>query len=519
MRTELIAVPGGNRPLAPRDLGDLEKDERGAILVLGIFMCACMVGALWYLAGIGSAIVYRERMQEAADAVAFSGAVLHARGMNLIVLINFVMAAILAIRVALRVTQLALVIVGTILSLIPFVGAGLAAPFFGGAEGLESPIGTTRPLINNALKALSKVQTAIARIVPPAALVGSYQVGERYTPVVNNSVAGSPIAVADGLPIAEDTEDKLCRKAGEAVGSVLTMAAPIPKKLADAISGMLGRLVAAGGAYFCEMGTGGGPPDVSSDLDRGAEEACDKELDRLRGVADQARRRYDDKCLEYDCTLTTPTAAQQAELDALARDRDIADQKVRDFDRDQCIEDKKREGRDRFNQKTGGGNTPPASANNGQGMTPKRVKDGWKNGIKDAQVLSAADGNLASLKAAEVGGKAGAWRTPVNFRVPTSAAYSIAQAEYFFDCSGAWTSSDCEGEKEAMWRFRWRARLRRFNSPFGGIDQVANILAGADAFKGLTDGAVTTGFQNAALQLELAGIITRGIANRDLIIH
>src|SRR5688500_18521132 len=64
------------------------KDERGAILVLGIFMCACMVGALWYLAGIGSAIIYRERMQEGVDAVAFSGAVLHARGMNLIVLLN-----------------------------------------------------------------------------------------------------------------------------------------------------------------------------------------------------------------------------------------------------------------------------------------------------------------------------------------------------------------------------------------------------------------------------------------------
>ncbi len=46
-------------------------------------MCACMVGILWYLAGIGDAIVFRERMQEAADATAFSAAVLHARGMNL----------------------------------------------------------------------------------------------------------------------------------------------------------------------------------------------------------------------------------------------------------------------------------------------------------------------------------------------------------------------------------------------------------------------------------------------------
>ena len=69
-------------------LGGVASDERGAIMVLGIFMCTCLVGILWYLAGIGDAIIYRERMQEASDAVAFSAAVIHARGMNLIVLIN-----------------------------------------------------------------------------------------------------------------------------------------------------------------------------------------------------------------------------------------------------------------------------------------------------------------------------------------------------------------------------------------------------------------------------------------------
>jgi hypothetical protein len=152
-------------------------------------------------------------------------------------------------------------------------------------------------------------------------------------------------------------------------------------------------------------------------------------------------------------------------------------------------------------------------------MTPKKVKNGWKNGIRDAQVLAAADGNTDSLKAGETGSRAGAWRTPVNYRVPTTASYSMAQAEYFFDCSGPWTGNECNGGNETMWRFRWRARLRRFNAPFTGLTQITNIVAGADAFRGLTDGAVTTGFQNAALQLELAGIITRGIASGDLIIH
>jgi hypothetical protein len=524
MPTERFALPGG-RPLdRETGLGSLRHDERGAILVLGIFMCACMVGALWYLAGIGSAIVYRERMQEAADAIAFSGAVLHARGMNLIVLINFVMAAILAIRVALRVTQLALVVVGTVLALIPFGGWAAAAPFFTAAGKMETPIKVTREPINRAIMALSKVQTAIARLVPPAALLGSGQVGERYQPIINTANAnvllnraGSPITVADGLPIDEDTEDKLCRKAGEALGAVLTMATPLPEKLSDAISGMLGGLVSAGGAYFCEIGTGGGAPDVSSHLDKGAEDACDEEIGRFQKEAAEARQKYDQACLAVNCTFSTPTAAQQAELNSLASDRDFKDQRVRDWERDECMERKRKEAKKTMDEKLGTAAQPPPA--NGQGLTPKRVKDGWKNGIRDAQVLGVVSGRIDSLKAAETGARAGAWATPITYRVPTSASYSLAQAEFFFDCSGAWTSSDCNEKNEAMWRFRWRARLVRFNSPFAAMDTVVSLAAGAEAFRNFTSAAGTTGIENLTLQLELAGMVTRRFAGDGFIIH
>ncbi len=524
MPTEVFVLPEGHRTGSESGAENLRDDERGAIMVLGIFMCACMVGALWYLAGIGSAIVYRERMQEAADAIAFSGAVLHARGMNLIVLINLVMAAILAIRVALRVAQLALVVVGTVLAIIPFVGLAAAAPFFTAAGKLETPIKITREPINKAIKALSKVQTAIARLVPPAALLGSGQVGERYRPILNTANAnvllnraGSPIAVADGLPTAEDTEDKLCRKAGEAFGSVLTMAVPLDQDVADGISGMLGRLVAAGGAYFCEIGTGGGAPDVSGDLNKGADDACDEEIRGYQKEAADARQAYDDACLAINCTLVTPTAAQQSNLDSLARARDIKEQKVRDWERDECLDRKRQEAKDKFNEKLGPQNQQPPA--NGQGLTPKRVKDGWKNGIRDAQVLGVVSGRIESLRAGETGAKAGAWATPVNFRVPTSASYSLAQAEFFFDCSGPWTSGDCNDQNEAMWRFRWRARLVRFNSPFAAMDTVVSLAAGAEAFRGFTTAAGTTGLENLPLQLELAGMVARRFAGDGFIIH
>jgi hypothetical protein len=490
------------------------RDERGAILVLGIFMCACMVGALWYLAGIGSAIVYRERMQEGVDAVAFSGAVLHARGMNLIVLINLVMAAILAIRVAMRVTQLALVVVGTVLSLIPGLGTGLAAPFFTFAGKMETPIKTVRPFIDEGLKGLSFVQRAIARVVPPASLYGSFMVGERYKPVIETSLAGSPLAVKDGLPITEDTEDRLCEKAGQAVGSVMTMAVPgLPDDLASGISGSIGKMVKAGGAYFCEMGNGGGPPDISDDLNKGAEDACDEERKKRVKEANEARQAYDDACLRYNCAFGTPTETEQTELDQLAAVRDQKQQLVDDFDWDQCVEEKRQEAKKTFNEKAGA--AEPQESKNGQGMTPKRVKDDWQNGIRDAQVIAVATGNTDSLRAGETGSRAGAWKTPLTFRVPTSARFALAQAEFFYDCDGTWGSEQCNGGGETMWRFRWRARLRRYNAPFEGVTEITNVLAGAEALSSLVSGAGSLGFQNADLYFELTQVVTR----RDFIIH
>lgn len=66
-------------------------------MVMGIFMAAMLVGLIYYVWGIGGSLLFRERMQDAADASAFSAAVIHARGMNILVLLNITMAAFAAI--------------------------------------------------------------------------------------------------------------------------------------------------------------------------------------------------------------------------------------------------------------------------------------------------------------------------------------------------------------------------------------------------------------------------------------
>lgn len=81
------------RPEEQRAPG-LFADQRGATMVMGVFIAVLLVGMIYYVWGIGDAIMNRERMQDASDTAAFSAAVIHARGMNMLALINMVMAAL-----------------------------------------------------------------------------------------------------------------------------------------------------------------------------------------------------------------------------------------------------------------------------------------------------------------------------------------------------------------------------------------------------------------------------------------
>src|SRR5262245_42887365 len=83
----------------------LLSDRRGAVVLMAVFMAAFLVGCLWYLIGIGDAAVYRERMQEGADAVAYTTAVYHARGMNIIATINLTIGALIALCVLAKLLQ------------------------------------------------------------------------------------------------------------------------------------------------------------------------------------------------------------------------------------------------------------------------------------------------------------------------------------------------------------------------------------------------------------------------------
>jgi hypothetical protein len=89
----------------PSKLQNLHQDKRGAIMLIGLCMSCFLIGSLWFLIGIGDAIVFRDNMQEATDHATFTSAVLHAKGMNFISACNLFLLALIAIHIILGIVH------------------------------------------------------------------------------------------------------------------------------------------------------------------------------------------------------------------------------------------------------------------------------------------------------------------------------------------------------------------------------------------------------------------------------
>jgi hypothetical protein len=240
------------------------RDERGAILVIGLFMAVFLVGALYYMVGIAEAITHRERMQDAADAAAFSGATLHARGMNLIVLINLVMAALLAILVTLKLLQA--------LILAAILAIGVAGAFLPGLavyipplrvlnESVSKVHDRLRPPINRSLELLHTLARGVRVAVPAVAQARTVGlVTEHYSPPAQ---IGFLVPTRLELPTKDGTFDELCNRAGDFVGDLvaLPLMPLVPGAVRGVVSDAASELVQAGMGWFC--GAGGSPPSVT----------------------------------------------------------------------------------------------------------------------------------------------------------------------------------------------------------------------------------------------------------------
>lgn len=237
---------------------ELHRDNCGAVMVTGVFIGSFLIGATWMIFGVARAAIFRERVQEAADAAAFSSAALHAKGMNLIAAINLVFFAITAIWLALRTFEEVMKLVQDVIgnptncgglidachlnscvirqaavSAIPGFGAALgqsvcqgASALWKGREATENARKKIGDVMDRAFPPLSRVQDVTARLAPAAGTVASLALGARFG---HFTVAISPslIPAADlgqnrfpnaefplGLPVIKRKFGYLCNRTG-----------------------------------------------------------------------------------------------------------------------------------------------------------------------------------------------------------------------------------------------------------------------------------------------------------------
>lgn len=250
-----------------REERTLTEDDRGAIMTIGVFMAIVLVGLLWYIAGIGSTLFHRERLQDAADAVALSTAIGHARGMNIIAFINIVMAALVAVVLALKVIEMMLTGLALILAGIAwfFPPAAAAIPVVNSARSVVAEIhNATRQIVDQVLVVLHLSEEAV-KIITPAASTGLAMttVLDKYNDVASFTIAIPPRI---DLPVEDDVYDRLCQEAEKMLRDLVRLATDKVPLIGKVIDMAMGALIESVSAYFCYRE--GASPTQDIEIDR-----------------------------------------------------------------------------------------------------------------------------------------------------------------------------------------------------------------------------------------------------------
>jgi hypothetical protein len=143
--------------------GDERVHERGFIAIVGVVMGGLLALGVWKLVQVATTLASRERVTNAADAIAFDNAVWHAHGMNLLVYMNAAMAIVLSVFVALRVLELLLIAIAVLAAI--FAPAALTAIGNGLTRvvNLERKVG---PRIMKILHVVNMAERVVASVVP-----------------------------------------------------------------------------------------------------------------------------------------------------------------------------------------------------------------------------------------------------------------------------------------------------------------------------------------------------------------
>jgi hypothetical protein len=439
-------------------------DTRGAVMVVAVFMSAFLCGVLWYVIGVGDAVIYRESMQDGADAVAFGTAVDLARAMNVLALINQVMAAVLAVLLAFKVVQVALGIANATLAAIcafPF-GGEWACPPAEELTAVEGPYADTvsqvKQFVDATLEVLHTTEEALQYSLPLLAEADGVTIAKQYGTTVKD---GLPVSESlAGLPVEFDDFSVLCDHAADDVPGILLLPIGVivvegaPLGAPFVAAGALGTLPLA--RYMCDDGSGAGASSAAGTFDSAAKGSiASTGATGVLSPKDQCSKLTTDcatnvgaspDCGKFTKSVTAPDGSTSSVFDTAA----CTDQKMKDA-----------------------GMVDPASYTgaSASNKSPVRVKSSCKAGDACFAVWSLVFGDIKNNSGAYKGVNIAAWNKATATDSDAVGKQHFAMAEFFYEPSSIATWDSIKAE--AMWKLRWKARLRRFRLPiFGDVSLI-----------------------------------------------
>ena len=430
------------------------NDQRGAVMIIGLFMALALIGMLWFLLGLGATLAFKEKMQQTADAAAFSAAAVHARDMNLIVAINMTMFVLVGVWLVLCVTYTVAEIVSIYMWIAGIVSCIVGCELLPMSQELEDAkdaIGEMKQayqgLLDVALPACSLSQDLIAESTDvkaagfTAAEIAVSQDAQKYEGAGFSADYPDPAAIHQvgkrlGLPIESEKNSALCgHVVNWVLGYVQTLIEqnPVVKRLMNMSTPEKIAMKIAFSKFVSAN------PLAGLGID-----SFDKLLDKVRNMTSQG----------LQTLYCSGGVWDQAGPKRLWRS------------------DAKK-----------------------QSSMEKNASD-WMQVWSVVVPVDGIDDSDAEHKI----GLASRTRQ-VHSDPAMLASFNYAEAEYFFDCSGKWAAGDCNaisdqvtdtGIDASMYRLEWRARLVRVHAPkilpgAGIVSAVNGVLASRATVKKLED--------------------------------
>jgi hypothetical protein len=400
--------------------------------------------------GVGETVFYRERMQDASDASAWASAVLHARGMNAIVLLNMIMMAITAIVLMIKAVKL-IVDIGIAISTaacasvaLSWVGCPVKAVLH--APVKPAVVAAERFVDNFArrvLPILNKAAHGVKWATPWVAQVKTVRVAGAYKPPAELGIFVSA-TLFQGLPVEDDECSVLERRASEFIEDLINRVLrqiPLVGAPAGWLLGKIGKYAARAGAWVYGGVCGGGIMGADELFETLLEEATSD----IRASSCNPDGTPKDTLPREPGESDADYARRQRQAEALCRGERIDPEEARTQ-----IE------RGSFD---------------GKGIAPLRVKQDCKLGAECMQVRAIVIGKpdyertLQGVQVANWGRESSRGETYT--QLAELGRGSVAQAEFYWHSLKKPDGADAE--RDWMWEMNWRARLRRFRIPAGSL--------------------------------------------------